>query len=60
MPASNASRRPWNSWKPSSGSTCRVAIAPGSSSATCSMSMPPLVENMTSGALALRSKTIDV
>src|SRR3954462_4773970 len=58
MPASNARRRPWKSWKPSSGSTCSVAIASGSSSATASMSMPPLVDSITSGAFALRSKTI--
>ena len=33
----------------------RVGVA----SATSSMSMPPCVESMTSGALAARSKTID-
>ena len=38
---------------------CSVAIAPGSSSATASMSMPPLVESMINGCLALRSKMID-
>src|SRR6476619_4170792 len=43
-PASKASRRPWKSWKPRSGSTCRRASASGVSSATCSMSMPPLVD----------------
>ena len=36
-----------------------MAIASGLSSATASMSMPPLVESMTSGALAERSKTIE-
>ena len=59
IPASYASRRPWKSWKPSSGSTWSVAIASGSSSATCSMSIPPLVESITSGALAERSNTTD-
>ena len=34
-------------------------MASGSSSATCSMSMPPLVESITSGALADRSKTTE-
>ena len=34
-------------------------MASGSSSATSSMSMPPLVESITSGALAERSKTIE-
>src|SRR3954468_22528916 len=58
-PASKARRRPWKSWKPSSGSTCSVAIAPGLESATSSMSMPPCVESMISGALAPRSKTIE-
>ena len=57
--ASKASRRAWKSWKPSSGSTCRRAIASGSEAATSSMSMPPCVESMTSGRLAERSKTID-
>ena len=42
-PASKARRRAWKSWKPSSGSTCRRAIASGSRSATSSMSMPPCV-----------------
>ena len=34
----------------------RRAIAPGSVSATSSMSIPPFVESMISGALAERSK----
>ena len=58
-PASKRRRRAWKSWKPSSGSTCRRAIARGSRSATSSMSMPPWVESITSGRLAERSKTIE-
>ena len=38
---------------------CSVAMAFGSSSATASMSMPPRVESMISGCLALRSKMIE-
>src|SRR3954452_408365 len=58
MPDSNASRRPWKSWKPSSGSTWRRTIAVGSRSAISSTSMPPIRESITIGARALRSKTI--
>ena len=43
--------------KPTSGSTCSVAIASGVSAATASMSIPPRVESMTSGFFAERSKT---
>ena len=56
-PASYASRRPWKGMKPTSGSTCSVAIASGVSAATASMSIPPRVESMTSGFFAERSKT---
>ncbi len=58
MPDSNASRRPWKSWKPSSGSTCSMRIASGSVSATSSTSMPPIFESIAIGFLAERSKTI--
>ena len=57
MPASNASRRPWKSWKPISGSTCSVRMASGSSSATASTSIPPIFENIAIGFLAERSNT---
>ena len=58
MPASKASRRPWKSWKPISGSTWSLAIAVGSSSAIASTSMPPMRESMAIGFLAPRSNTI--
>ena len=57
MPASNASRRPWKSWKPSSGSTWSIRIASGSSSAIASTSIPPIFESIAIGFLALRSNT---
>ena len=58
MPASYASRRPWKSWKPSSGSTCSMRMASGSSSATASTSMPPMRDSIAIGCLAERSNTI--
>ena len=58
MPDSNASRRPWKSWKPSSGSTCSIRIASGSVSATSSTSMPPMRESIAIGFFAERSNTI--
>ena len=58
MPASNARRRPWKSWKPSSGSTWSLIIAVGSSSTIASTSMPPIRESMAIGFLAPRSNTI--
>ncbi len=57
IPESNASLRPWKSWKPSSGSTCSMRIASGSLSATSSTSMPPIRESIAIGFFAERSKT---
>ena len=57
MPASKASRRPWKSWKPISGSTCSMRMASGSFSATSSTSMPPIRDSIAIGFLAERSKT---
>ena len=57
MPASKASRRPWKSWKPISGSTCTIRIASGSSSAIASTSMPPIFESIAIGFFAERSNT---
>ncbi len=58
IPDSKASRRPWKSWKPSSGSTCSMRMASGSVSTTCSTSIPPMRESIAIGFLAARSKTI--
>ena len=58
IPASKASRRPWKSWKPTSGSMWTLTIALGSFSAMASTSMPPIRESMAIGFLALRSSRI--
>ncbi len=57
MPASKASRLPWKSWKPISGSTWSIRMASGSCSATASTSIPPIFENIAIGFLAERSNT---
>ena len=59
MPAWYTSQRPWCGWKPMRGSTCRRASASGCSSATASMSMPPMAESITRGFFAERSNVTE-